>query len=81
LEKHENWLLRGVSPWVNPATWVLAVLTLWSVEGTILIGLWALGARVFARELPALLTRRSRRPGGGTSRMAWSSNFPGSLNQ
>ena len=48
LEKREMWLLRAVSPWVNPMTWAIAALALWAVRGSVTAGLWALAAGLFA---------------------------------
>ena len=41
----ERWLLRLASPWLNPMTWILAVLVL---RRSVTIGLWALIAGLFA---------------------------------
>jgi hypothetical protein len=48
LEKREMWLLRALSPWVNPMTWVIAALAIWAVRGSVTVGLWALAAGLFA---------------------------------
>jgi hypothetical protein len=48
LEKRELWLLRAVSPWVNPMTWAIAALALWAVRGSVTVGLWALATGLFA---------------------------------
>jgi len=48
LERREQWLLRAVSPWVNPMTWVIAALALWAVRGSVTVGLWGLAAGLFA---------------------------------
>ena len=58
LEARERRLLRWLSPWVNPMTWVLTGLALWAARGKITVGLWALGAGLVAAgfllsELPA----------------------------
>lgn len=42
LEARERRLLRVVSPWVNPMTWIIAGLALWAGRGKITLGLWAL---------------------------------------
>lgn len=34
LEKRERWLLRTISPWINPMTWAIAALALWAVRGS-----------------------------------------------
>ncbi len=50
LEKHEWWILRVLSPWLNPVMWVLAALTVWAVRRSVtwpllgaIAGLFALG--------------------------------------
>jgi len=48
LKKREYWLLRALSPWVNPMTWVIAALALWAAHGSVTVGLWALAAGLFA---------------------------------
>jgi hypothetical protein len=44
LQARERRLLRVVSPWVNPMTWIIAGLALWAGRGKITLGLWALAA-------------------------------------
>lgn len=41
LEPRDRRLLRAISPWVNPVTWFLAGLALWSARGKVGISLWA----------------------------------------
>ena len=41
-------LLRFLSPWVNPVTWLLAGLAVWAARGRLTAGVWALVAGVFA---------------------------------
>jgi hypothetical protein len=41
----ERWLLRLASPWLNPMTWMLAILVL---RRSVTMGLWALIAGLFA---------------------------------
>jgi hypothetical protein len=48
LEKRERWLLRAISPWVNPMTWAIAALALWAIRGSVTVGLWGLAAGMFA---------------------------------
>jgi len=48
LEKRERWLLRAVSPWVNPMTWAIAALALWALRGSVTLGLWGLAAGLVA---------------------------------
>jgi hypothetical protein len=50
LERREWWILRVLSPWLNPVMWVLAVLTVWAVRHAVtwpllgaVAGLFALG--------------------------------------
>jgi hypothetical protein len=47
LTKREHWLLRILSPWVNPITWLLAAAAVWAARGHLTLGLWALIAGVF----------------------------------
>jgi hypothetical protein len=77
LEKREHWLLRASSPWVNPMTWVIAALALWTAHGKVTVGLWALAAGLFAAgfllsdlPLPAGAAMWRRMP-----------HFPGALDQ
>ena len=77
LEKRELWLLRAVSPWVNPMTWAIAALALWAVRGSVTVGLWALAAGLFAAgfvisELPLP---------SGTAMWRRVPHFPGPLDQ
>src|SRR5581483_7286911 len=44
LENRERRLLRVISPWINPMTWMIAGLALWAGRGKISLGLWALAA-------------------------------------
>jgi hypothetical protein len=37
-------VLRTLSPWLNPITWLLAGLAVWAVRGRVTAGLWALAA-------------------------------------
>jgi hypothetical protein len=50
LERREWWILRVLSPWLNPVMWVLAALTVWAVRHAVtwpllgaVAGLFALG--------------------------------------
>jgi hypothetical protein len=50
LDKREWWILRVLSPWLNPIMWVLAALTVWAVRHAVtwpllgaVAGLFALG--------------------------------------
>ena len=48
LEQRERWLLRAISPWVNPMTWAIAALALWAMRGQVTAGLWAVAAGLVA---------------------------------
>ena len=77
LERRERWLLRAVSPWVNPMTWAIAALALWAARGSVTVGLWALAAGLFAAgfalsELPLL---------AGAAMWRRVPHFPGPLDQ
>lgn len=43
----ERRLLRLLSPWVNPVTWVLGGLGAWAARGRLTAGVWAAAAAVF----------------------------------
>ncbi len=45
ISNRERWLLRIASPWLNPMTWILAILVL---RRSVSMGLWALVAGLFA---------------------------------
>lgn len=47
LSAGERRLLRLLSPWVNPVTWVLAALAIWTARGRLTAGVWALVAAIF----------------------------------
>jgi hypothetical protein len=70
LDRRDRWLLRAISPWTNPMTWLIAALVAWAVREVVTIGLLALFALIFlaAFLLPAL-------PGGGQEGV-WR-RFPG----
>ncbi|HWD00809.1 MAG TPA: hypothetical protein VG456_28830 [Candidatus Sulfopaludibacter sp.] len=58
LEKGEHRLLRLLSPWVNPVTWLIAGLAVWMARGSVSVGLWAIVAGVIGvgfvlSEIPA----------------------------
>jgi hypothetical protein len=58
LDDTERRLLRVLSPWVNPVTWVIAGLAVWMARGSVSLGLWAIVAGVIAvgfvlSEIPA----------------------------
>ncbi len=75
LSRAEHWKLRLLSPWINPITWLLAALALWSLRHTeslslllLLVGLFAAG---FA--LPSL--------SGEPAWLRWIPAFPGRMGQ
>jgi len=37
----ERRLLRALSPWVNPVSWLVAGLAVWAIRGKVTFGLWA----------------------------------------
>jgi len=75
LEDGQRRLLRLLSPWVNPVTWLIAGLAIWMARGAVSAGLWAVIAGVIAvgfvvSEIPA--------PAHGMLRRV--PHFPGMLN-
>ena len=48
LERREMWLLRAISPWVNPMSWAIVALALWAARGRVTVGLWAMAAGLVA---------------------------------
>jgi hypothetical protein len=48
LTARERHILRAISPWLNPVSWLLAAVAFWAVRGKVTFGLWALGAGLFA---------------------------------
>jgi hypothetical protein len=77
LEPWEHRLLRVVSPWINPLTWVIAGLAIWTVGRTMTVGLWGLIAAIFAAGF--LLSDLPFEPAQGLWRRV--PNLPGPLNQ
>jgi hypothetical protein len=47
LTRHEHWILRVASPWINPITWVLAGGAIWTAGRTVSAGLWIFVAVLF----------------------------------
>jgi hypothetical protein len=73
LDNTERRLLRFLSPWLNPMTWIVAALALWKGVSP---GIVALAAGVLATGFLA-----SARPGGpARSPWRWLPKFPGPLN-
>ena len=77
LDGGERRLLRLLSPWINPMTWVIAALAIWAVKGGVTLGLWAVAAGVVAAGF--LLSELPGGPAHGLLRRV--PNFPGMLNQ
>jgi len=77
IEARERRLLRAISPWVNPMTWMLAALARWSARGGISLGLWTLAAGLIAAAF--LLSDLPLASLGGLWRRI--PPFPGRLNQ
>jgi hypothetical protein len=76
LENRERRLLRVLSPWINPVSWAIAAVAVWTVRGKVTVGLSGLVAGMVAAgflisELPA--------PAHGMLRRV--PDFPGTLNQ
>ncbi|MEO8597088.1 MAG: hypothetical protein ABI759_27465 [Candidatus Solibacter sp.] len=81
LTRREHWVLRLVSPWINPLTWILAGAALWGAGRTISVGLLAMVAALF---MAAFVLSAVPLPGGlGKGGGLWRRipNFPGPLNQ
>jgi hypothetical protein len=77
LARRERWLLRAVSPWINPLTWVIAALAVWTARHNVTLGLWALVAGLFA----AGFALSSLPAGAGQGMWRRVPEFPGPLNQ
>lgn len=77
IERREHWLLRVVSPWVNPLSWLIAGLAVWAARGKVTVGLWGLVAGLFA--LGFLLSDLSFFSTQSLWRLI--PQFPGPLNQ
>lgn len=77
LEKRDGRMLRILSPWINPVSWVVVALAVWAGRGKITAGLWGLAAGLFAAGF--LLSDLRIFPAQTLWRLA--PNFPGPLNQ
>ena len=77
LDSHERRLLRLLSPWINPMTWVLAALAIWAVKGGVTLGLWAVAAGVVAAGF--LLSELPGGPAHGLLRRV--PHFPGPFDE
>jgi hypothetical protein len=77
LARREWWLLRIVSPWINPMTWGIAALAVWGAGRAVTVELWAMiaGLVVAAFLISSLPIPRG---GGFFHRMPV---FPGPLDQ
>ena len=77
LDSRERWGLRALSPWINPMTWLLAALGVWTAQGKVSMGLLAIAA-VLVLSSFALSSMPFR-----IDRALWRHipGFPGSLNQ
>jgi hypothetical protein len=77
LDRREHWILRALSPWVNPMTWAIAALAIWAAKGKASVGLLSLAAGLVVSGfvLSSLPIPRS----GGLWRHV--PKFPGPLNQ
>ena len=73
LENSERRLLRLISPWLNPMTWIVVALALWKGAS---LGIVALAASIVA----AGFLTSARSAGGGSSPWRWLPKFPGPLN-
>ncbi len=71
----ERRLLRIVSPWANPTTWLLAALSVWAAQSAVTPGFWALFVILFAAGflLPAVTGF------GVVTVWRWVPPFPGPL--
>ena len=77
LARRDRWLLRALSPWINPITWLVAALAVWSLRGRVTAGLIALAAGLVAAGF--LLSSLPVPRGFGMWRRV--PHFPGPLNQ
>ena len=77
LEPGERRLLRLLSPWINPVSWLIAGLAVWTARGKLTFGLWAAAAGLFVAVF--LLSDIPYTPG----RAVWVHvpHFPGRWNQ
>jgi len=77
LDRRDMRILRAVSPWLNPVSWVIAGLAVWAARGAVTYGVWLLAAGLFAAGF--LLSDLPRSP----FRALWlhMPGFPGPWNQ
>ncbi|MGH9722812.1 MAG: hypothetical protein ACRD8O_21600 [Bryobacteraceae bacterium] len=74
LSNRDYWLLRVLSPWLNPLTWFVAAIAVWK---RLSLGLWALLGGLFAIGFVAPRFRR----GGRVTAYRRIPHFPGPLDQ
>ncbi len=81
LSRRQRWLLRAVSPWINPIAWLVAALAVWSLRGRVSAGVVALAAGLFAAGFALSSVTLPR--GFGGALWAWRRvpHFPGRLDQ
>ena len=77
LDRRQRTLLRALSPWVNPVSWLLAALAIWAARGKITAGLW--GAVAGLAAVAFLVSDLPRKPGNGLRLLV--PGFPGPWNQ
>ncbi len=77
LESRDRRMLRVLSPWLNPVSWIVIGLAVWAGRGKVTVGLWGLGAGLFA--LGFLLSDWRLFSSQTLWRMV--PGFPGALNQ
>jgi len=77
IERGEYAVLRALSPWVNPLSWIIAAVAVWTARGKVTWGLWGLFAGLFA--LAFVLSDVSWFSTERLWRMV--PNFPGRLDQ
>jgi hypothetical protein len=63
LSGRDRWLLRALSPWLNPMTWMLAAGAVWAARGRLTAGLWAAVAGLVAIGFAASELPRPRSAG------------------
>jgi hypothetical protein len=74
LTDRQKQMLRVLSPWLNPITWLLAGLALWKSIG---ISVWVMVAGLFVLAFVVPAIPRGQRKG----LLRWLPNIPGRLNQ
>jgi hypothetical protein len=77
LDRRDRVVLRAVSPWLNPITWLLAGLAVWAIRGRVTGGLLALAAGMVA----AGFLLSDWRPAGKPAIWRGIPGFPGPMGQ